>query len=219
MPEPLVPPGDESELMDRAQQLAGMTLLDLARQTGQPLPAHPRRAKGWIGQTVERALGATGACRAVPDFPALCIELKTLPVDRRGRPRESTFVCTVDLTEIGDIEWESSRVRRKLARVLWVPVESEQALDFAARHLGHPLLWSPSPQEEAGLRSDWEELAGRIGRGELETVTGHMGRCLQVRPKAMNSSARRRSFDQQGAPSLAMPRGFYLRATFTHRIL
>ena len=58
-----------------------------------------------------------------------------------------------------------------------------------------------------------------IGRGDVETITGHIGRCLQIRPKARDSHARRRGVDVDGARFAALPRGFYLRATFTSQIL
>jgi DNA mismatch repair protein MutH len=103
--------------------------------------------------------------------------------------------------------------------VLWVPVEGERSLAVATRRLGSPLLWSPSAEDEAALRFDWEELAGVIGRGDVESVTGHLGRCLQVRPKAAHSRARRRGLDGDGASFATLPRGFYLRATFTAALL
>src|SRR5690606_6261788 len=168
--------------------------------------------KGWVGALVERALGADAGSRATPDFQRLAIELKTIPVDGRGRPVESTFVCTIPLSEIGDVEWEASWVRRKLARVLWIPVEGD-------RRLGTPLLWSPNDEELEALRFDWEELSGLIGRGGLERITGHLGRVLQVRPKARNAAVRRRGRDADGAVIDAPPRGFYLRARFTQSIL
>src|SRR5687767_5542151 len=121
-------PSTELELVQRARALAGLTLAHVARRSGVAGPANPLRAKGLVGQLLERALGATAASRAQPDFESLGIELKTLPVDSRGRPTESTFVCTIALTEIGDVEWEHSRVRRKLSRVLWIPIEAEPAL-------------------------------------------------------------------------------------------
>jgi DNA mismatch repair protein MutH len=212
-------PATESELMARARALSGVSLGELAERLGLAVPDAQLRAKGWIGQLLERALGATAGSRAKPDFETLGIELKTLPVDARGRPKESTFVCTVALTEIGEVEWEQSRVRRKLARVLWVPVEAEPSLPLATRRLGEPLLWSPDPLEEAELRFDWEELAGRIGVGELERITGHFGKSLQLRPKAAHSRVRRRGLDEDGAYVEAPPRGFYLRPSFTLRLL
>jgi DNA mismatch repair protein MutH len=110
-------------------------------------------------------------------------------------------------------------VFKKLRRVLWVPVEGTRATPVGIRRIGTPLLWSPSPEEEAELRFDWEELAGMIGRGRVEDVTGHFGRYLQVRPKARDSHARRRASGHDDAIFSALPRGFYLRTSFTARIL
>src|SRR5690606_28172948 len=112
---------------------------------------------------LERALGATAESRDAPDFEALGIELKSLPVTRAGKPLESTFVCTISLDEIGDAPWETSRVMRKLAHVLWIPIEGERRITVPARRIGSAILWRPDAEELSVLRADWEELAGRIG--------------------------------------------------------
>jgi DNA mismatch repair protein MutH len=215
----LLAPQTESELLSRASQLAGSTLGELGARLGVPVPGELLRAKGWFGQALERALGATASSRAAPDFEALGIELKTLPVGARGVPCESTFVCTIDLSRIGDVDWAASLVRKKLSRVLWMPVEGARELPVATRRIGTPILWSPSAADEDALRFDWEELAGIIGRGDVESVTGHLGRHLQVRPKAASSRSRRRGVDGDGASFATLPRGFYLRASFTAGIL
>jgi DNA mismatch repair protein MutH len=199
--------------------LAGRRLGVVAGELGIECPSDLRHAKGFPGGLVERALGATAASRSLPDFVALGIELKTLPVDARGHPVESTFVCTIPLTEIADLEWEESPVWRKLRRVLWVPIDGDRRLLPRERRIGEPLLWSPSPEEALDLKHDWDELAGMIGRGDVEVITGHLGRWLQVRPKAADSRARRRGTDRDGAVFDALPRGFYLRAAFTRRVI
>lgn len=213
------PPNSEEELCRRADELAGVSLGEVARALDVEVPADLRRHKGWVGQLIERALGADAQSRAEPDFRRLGIELKTLPVDDEGKPLESTFVCTIELREIGEGEWERSRVREKLARVLWVPVQGKRQLSVARRRIGAPLLWTLRGEDEAALRADWEELSGLIGRGETEVVTGHLGRYLQVRPKAASSRSRRRALDADGASYAELPRGFYLRTQFTRRLL
>lgn len=213
------PPGSEAELLTRAAELAGLSLSALAARLATPVPGDLKRAKGFVGGLLERALGASAGSRAVPDFPELGIELKTLPVDRAGVPVESTFVCTIPLTEIGEVEWADSRVRRKLSRVLWVPVEGERQLPVGERRIGQALLYRLTEEDEAVLSADWEELAGLIGRGHVEDLTGHRGRFLQIRPKAAHSRARRLGLDADGVPFAALPRGFYLRPAFTGALL
>ncbi len=213
------PPASQAELVQRARALAGSTLGALAERLGRPVPADLRRAKGWVGELLEQALGATAKSRAVPDFEALGVELKTLPVSLDGRPLETTFVCTIPLLDMARVEWEQSGVFTKLRRVLWVPVEGTRTTPVAVRRIGTALLWSPTREEEQDLRFDWEELAGLIGTGHVEDVTGHFGRYLQVRPKAKDSHARRRGLSHDGVSIAVLPRGFYLRTCFTARIL
>ncbi len=213
------PPDSEQVLLERARGIAGCSFAELASELGLAVPTELARAKGWVGTLLERALGASAGSRSEPDFPELGVELKSLPIDTKGVPRESTFVCTVELSQIPQIEWQASRVKNKLNRVLWVPVESDRAVPIAERRVGTPLLWSPDPEEEAALRFDWEELAGQIAVFGTESVTAHLGRFLQVRPKAAHSRVRRMVIDAEGTPYSANPRGFYLRTAFTKRLL
>jgi DNA mismatch repair protein MutH len=214
-----LPPRDETELVRRAQALSGISLGELAARYGRVAPPDLRRYKGFVGELVERALGGMQGPRPGPDFPELGVELKTLPVDVGGRPVESTFVCTLPLRAVGDIEWSDSPVKKKLTRVLFVPVEGERSRPVAERRLGTALVWSPNERDESDLKFDWDELSGLVGRGEIESITGHLGRYLQVRPKARDGSARSRAFDAEGSAFATLPRGFYLRATFTERIV
>jgi DNA mismatch repair protein MutH len=172
---------------------------------------------------IEQALGVANTGlelkSQVTDFPELGIELKTLPVDVHGRPRESTFVCHVDLKVIADCEWKQSRACEKLAHVLFVPIESDRNVSFAERRIGAAFLWMPSDEEHALLRADYDEIAGRVGIGDIESLTGHVGRVLQVRPKAPNARTRTRAADGDGASQATFPRAFYLRPSFTEQIL
>lgn len=212
-------PASEAELLERARSIAGCTLAEVAGSLGLPLPGDPRRAKGWAGQLVEFALGAPSAGEPGPDFPGLGIELKTIPVTPAGRPRESTWVCIAPMEEVTGLHWERSPVRAKLARVLWVPTVDGTDRDFRSRRIGAPLIWSPSPEEEAVLRADWEEFMEDIALGRIHAVTARQGTALQLRPKAANARERGWTTDEEGGWTLANPRGFYLRASFTARLL
>jgi len=212
-------PKDLAELSLRASDLAGLNLGELAAELGVLVPGELKRAKGWVGSLMEKALGASAASRAEPDFPALGVELKTLPVDSQGKPLESTFVCTIELSKIADSEWEASRLWQKLSHVLWVPVEGTRALIVAERRIGTPFLWKPDDDERQQLREDWETLAALIARGRTSEITGHLGQVLQVRPKAARGSSRRRALDEEGGLYDEQPKGFYLHPQFTHAIL
>jgi len=208
-------PRTEAQLLARAHALAGRTIGELGGEAGIALPPDTRRDKGIIGDLVEWALGADAGGADAPDFTELGVELKTIPLGPGGKPKESTFVCTIHLDDAGDLEWAQSRACRKLARVLWVPVEAGPELPLAQRRIGAAVLWTPSEAQEAALRADWEELSGLIGEGQLDQITAHLGACLQVRPKAANARVRGNARDAGGAPVRTLPRGFYLRTSFT----
>lgn len=213
------PPGSEAELEARAADLAGITLAELAQHVGRPLPRDTRRGKGFAGQLLEAALGASAGSLSEPDFQRIGVELKTVPVGANGRPLESTYVCTVPLELDHAPRWRDSAVRRKLARVLWLPVEGARELTLAQRRIGSAILWTPDPIEEASLRADWEELMELVMLGQVARITAHQGSCLQVRPKAADASARRWGVDERGVRVRTLPRGFYLRPGFTAAIL
>jgi DNA mismatch repair protein MutH len=216
----IAPPSSETELLDRAEGLAGLTLSDLARDAGLTVPGSPRQGKGFAGRVLEILLGASAGSLSEPDFQAIGVELKTVPVGADGRPLESTYVCTVPLGgDAGPLEWERSWVRRKLSRVLWIPVEGRREGPLGARRVGFPILWSPTPEEDSTLRADWEELMELVCLGQADSIDARLGTWLQIRPKAAHARARRPGVGAGGEPAPVPPRGFYLRNAFTARIL
>jgi len=213
------PPATEAALLQQAQRLAGYSLGELAALAGLPIPPDLKRDKGWTGVLLELWLGASAGSKPEQDFAALGVELKTIPIDSLGRPLETTFVCVAPLTGNTGITWESSHVRHKLKRVLWIPVEGDRAIPLAARRVGAPLIWSPNEEEDRQLRLDWEELMDMIVLGQVERITARHGEVLQLRPKAANSKALTEAIGARGEPILTLPRGFYLKKNFTGALL
>ena len=214
---PMQHPTSEVELMHRADALAGRSLADIAGEHAWAVPPDLKRHKGWIGDLVERGLGVQGAGYAGPDIPELGVEIKTIPVDERGKPRESSWVCKAPMERLALGSWMDSPVRKKLARVLWVPVLGEGAP--AGRRIGAPLLWSPSAEQEELLAEDWHLLAELIGEGEVWQWKAHHGKALQVRPKAARGDDWVWVLDTEGEWVRTSPLGFYLRARFTAGVL
>jgi DNA mismatch repair protein MutH len=215
----ILPPVSADELLTRCKAIAGLTLGQLAADLHLAVPADLKKDKGWTGQLVEQVLGATAGSQAVHDFPHLNIELKTLPVDQNGKPLESTYVCIAPLTGTTGLQWHQSWVCQKLSCVLWLPVLAERQLPVAERTIGSGFLWSPTPQQEYLLQQDWEELMDLIALGGINQIRGAQGKVLQLRPKAANSKALTPATGQYGEPIQTLPRGFYLKTSFTRSIL
>jgi DNA mismatch repair protein MutH len=224
MPPNTSKPQSEAELLARCQALTGQTLETLAQYCQQSIPQSLLHAKGWIGQLMELYLGADGTNQSQPDFAHLGIELKTIPLNANMQPRESTYVCTAPLARPHHLsllpqQWQDSRVRHKLAKVLWVPVEADPAIPLPKRHVGSPLLWVLPSDLESILQQDWEELTEMLHCGQIAHISAKQGVYLHIRPKAAHSRILNATHDEDGETLWINPKGFYLRSSFTQQIL
>ena len=212
-------PDSIDELLKRTHFIAGQTLGDLAVAAGIAIPNDFKKQKGWTGQLMERWLGAQAGSKPEQDFAHLGIELKTLPITTSGNVLETTYVCYAHLTGVQGVTWETSSVKNKLARVLWLPIIGERQVPPAQRQVGSAFLWTPSQQQEQQLRLDWEEHMEAIVLGKLNNLNASQGQYLQIRPKAADGAKVTEVIDDEGEKIKTRPRGFYLRRQFTQVIL
>ncbi|AZG35255.1 MAG: DNA mismatch repair endonuclease MutH [Shewanella psychromarinicola] len=208
-----------SELMERAHNMAGIRLADIAADNRILVPVDLRRDKGWVGQLIESELGALAGSKPEQDFLHLGVELKTIPIGHKGKPLETTYVTVAPLTNIQGMTWENSVVYHKLQRVLWIPVEGERSIPVGDRRIGTPILWQPNTKQAKQLQQDWEEIMELIALGQVDKITARQGEVLQLRPKAANSQILTESIAEDGSIQLSNPRGFYLKIDFTQQIL
>lgn len=212
-------PQSESELLARAHWLAGFRLGEIAEILKMPVPPDLKRDKGWVGQLIETALGANAGSKPEQDFAHLGIELKTIPINAKGEPLETTFVSLAPLVQNHGIRWQSSHVKHKLQKVLWIPVEGGRQIPLAERHIGQPILWQPSIEQERQLQQDWEELMELIVLGQFQKINATLGEVLQLRPKGRNNKSLTQAVNENGQSIQSLPLGFYLRKQFTREIL
>lgn len=208
-----------SELQQRIDQIAGLSLQQIADILAVQVPENLLAEKGWIGQLLEAFLGATAGNLPEPDFQHLGIELKTIPITPEGKVIETTFVCVAPLSGELAVNWRSSTVYKKLNHVLWVPIITDKSLAIGDRQVAMPFLWQMTPTQEQLLQQDWEELVELISFGQHQQINASIGEVLQLRPKAANASVRTDAFDENGQPNKAPPKGFYLRSQFTQSLI
>lgn len=208
-------------LLAHARALVGIDLASLADELGLPVPIGRVRTKGWSGQVIEQELGVVGGGARGPDFGALGVELKTVPVTESLVPLESTAVCQIDPIAIAGESWETSYVHQKLARVLFVALEvPPEAASVGDRRVTAIRLWTPSRDEDRVLRADFELFVrGYFRQGRSAEITGHLGAALQVRPKGRDATDLRDAYDAAGRPTRVGKHGFYLRPAFVAAIL
>ena len=216
---PTSPPETEAMLLKRAQALAGRSIQSVATQAGLDVPKRLHHHKGWIGQLLEGMLGAEAGNQSCPDFIQLGVELKTLPLNAAGKPRESTYVCAINSHQLdmpSNLYWRLSPVYKKLAKVLWVPIEAEPSIPLAKRKFLTPFLWTMTPDIEEVLQRDWEELMEALTLGYADQLSAHQGSYLQIRPKAANAQVKSAYLNSVCEMTYIVPKGFYLRPRFTH---
>ena len=213
------PPETEQDLISRFQNIEGLSFAQLSLRLGITIPDNPNHRKGWIGQAIELALGADAGNKSLPDFQSLGIELKTLPMSASGKPAESTFVTSIPLLTIHKQSWRTSQCYAKLKRLLWIPIEGDTTIPYPHRRIGRGFIWSPSEQEESVLSEDWNYLTLQISTGQLESLNAIAGTYLQVRPKAADGKSLCFGYDAEGNKIQTLPRGFYLRSSFTQLLL
>ncbi|OCG03934.1 DNA mismatch repair endonuclease MutH [Gilliamella sp. wkB112] len=212
-------PTNEQQLLNRAKLAAGYTFAEIANYLEMPIPENLNKQKGWVGNLIETFLGANAGSKAERDFANLGIELKTIPVDKLGRPLETTFVSVTPLMANHGVIWETCHVKYKLTKVLWIPIEGERTIPLAQRKVGCPILWTPTTEQELQLKQDWQELMDMIALGQVEKITARYGTYLQIRPKAANGKALTEAIGENGQIIMTRPRGFYLKKSFTLQIL
>ena len=213
------PPRTIEELNERLQQIAGVTLAELAKQAQVPLPISPLHGKGFQGELIERFLGASAPGLPIPDFPELDIELKTVPVDEKYRPLESTFICYAPLNDIKARQFENSILFHKISRVLFVFVVAPRHFNYEERYVAGFRYWSPSLEEAKLIREDFEELYEMVATGHVDDITARMGTVIQMRPKAADGKALTDCPGPDGAVIKVRPRGFYMRRSFMEGLL
>ena len=148
----------------------------------------------------------------------------------------ATLAAQAGLPMPADLKRDKGWVGMLLERYLGASAGSKAEQDFA--HLGIELKTIPvdaqgKPLETtfvcvaplpANSGAPWEPTPARHnlrrGRGiQVERITARHGAWLQIRPKAANSRALTEGIGEHGEPIMTLPRGFYLKKSFTAPLL
>src|SRR5690606_32955111 len=104
-----------------------------------------------------------------------------------------TYVCAINSNRLDtpeNLHWRLSPVYKKLAKVLWIPIEAEPDIPLAERKFLSPFLSIMTPEIEIILQRDWEELMEALALGYADALSAHQGSYLQIRPKAAHSGVK-----------------------------
>jgi DNA mismatch repair protein MutH len=112
------------------------------------------------------------------------IELKTISLDKRGRPKESMSFPTFHYLEIVNQEWEDSSFFEKLERKFLFIVFRED--DSGNERLQRVFYWNMPYQDRREAQRVWEETKRRVAIDARTLPRSSESSVAHVRPKARN---------------------------------
>lgn len=213
------PPKSFEELIERLNLITGLSISEIADNLKIKLPVSTTRGKGFIGELLEIALGASAKNQSIPDFPELGLELKSLPIDKNFKPLESTFVCHAPLMNIRDLNFKNSALYAKIKRVLFILIDGTKGLDYSEKYIRGYFFYTPTQEDLVTLNKDFDELYELIKTGEVEKINARIGHIVQLRPKGADGTALTQAIGKDGQIIMTRPRGFYIRRCFTQELI
>ncbi len=212
-------PSTFEELTENLKRIVGHSIAELAKDMNLPLPISPLHGKGFTGELIEKCLGASAQNLPIPDFPKLGVELKTIPVDDELKPLESMFLCYAPISDIRHLSFENSSLYTKIKRMLFVLVSASRDKDYVDRYVVGYFFYAPTPEEIEIIRNDFNEIYELIKTGNIDKVNARLGSIIQMRPKAANGRALTECVGPTGEIIKTRPRGFYMRRSFSERLI
>ena len=152
---------DEESIMARARMLEGKTLRFVSENSPYEEEAFKKSNKGNIGNFIEKHwFGILNNSNPAPDFEEAGIELKVCPIKRSSGALvtdQRTKICSIDFFKLYDETWESSHVKNKLNKVLFIFYQrKEEHEDLYDKKVLGAALWELSKQDRLDtIVSDW----------------------------------------------------------------
>ena len=152
---------DEESIMARARMLKGKTLGFVSKNSPYEEEAFKKSNKGNIGNFIEKHwFGILNNSNPAPDFEEAGIELKVCPIKRSSGALvtdQRTKICSIDFLKLYEETWESSHVKNKLNKVLFIFYQrKEEHEDLYDKEVLGAALWELSKQDRLDtIVSDW----------------------------------------------------------------
>lgn len=213
---------DEPEVLQHARTLIGCTAGEVAAAIGQMAYLDEPKAQGktGVGGLVEWYFGKPPNNSPEPDIPELAIEIKTIPLEQRGRtsrqlgPKEPTSLTMMDYARVAEEGWQQAYVRKKLHRILWIPYIHD--FDDKRKHtFQQPFLWSPAAHDLPYFEQDYEVVRQTILAGKAHQLSETLSVVLAARRKGIGADKRK----QPKSPILAPSRAWALKSAYTSTVL
>jgi DNA mismatch repair protein MutH len=123
--------------------------------------------------------------QTIPELEKAGIEMKTIRLNARGRPREAMSFPGFKYLEIVDQEWEESSFFEKLeSRFLFVVFQEDES---GVERLQRVTYWNMPYQDRLEAQRVWEDTKRRVQIDASDLPRTRESRVAHVRPKAANA--------------------------------
>lgn len=201
----------------------GMTAREICAIAGRPDPSRRpawKATKSTLGDVMEWYFGIPRNNSPEPDFPQAKVELKILPLKRKGSSfdvKEPTSISMIDYMTLLNEQWQTASVRKKLDHILFV-FFAIQSDDILASRVRAVILWEPRPVDRAIFEIDWTRTWRMVGEGRAHQLSETQAEALAARRKGVGGP-NDRGRPQPRSHEPAKSRAWALKSVFTRQIL
>jgi DNA mismatch repair protein MutH len=207
-----------SDLLRIYTEIQGIPFRELAETLGYDIAKDPTSMKSAAGDIAELVAGKKPDALPQADLSEFDIEVKTVPLDLTGKPRENTKITALNYTKLLKEKWETSHVYEKVRVVLFVPIVKEDTKRPEAWYVRSPFIWMPSRDQLAVIRKDWEKIKKMVRSGDQLTAT--VGEYLIANTSGQGKGKDNRTYELPDGRTIDVKtRAFFLRKTFVAEIL
>lgn len=169
----------EEATANRFRPFVGMSLVEIAKHFNY----EKKSPKSFTRQLAMRILSGGG--ESVPELEKAGIELKTVRLTKKGRPREAMSFPGFKFLEIIDEDWEDSSFYQRIEnRFLFIVFREGQD---GIERLERAVYWNMPYQDRLEAKRVWEETQKRILDNAPCLPRSSESHVAHVRPKARNA--------------------------------
>ena len=105
--------------------------------------------------------------------------LRTVPISSGLIPLESLRLVDCKLIELVDETWESSILKKKLHKIIIIPLlVSDRNLGQPYRLIGKSFIWNISIEDQNNIQSEWSQFNALANKGAIPNVRGQVNNHL-----------------------------------------
>lgn len=208
-----------NEILKRAKEIIGLKI-------NQIIPSDLYRSqklnKGEIGNIIqEYGFGIKANSLAEPDFIGESIELKIIPLTKGSngylRVKERTKVGLISYENLVIEKWESSHAKKKLSKILFIPVEHNYNDARNSKILDAFLYQVENEEEYLTIKDDWERTKQLVIDGKAHSLSESQNKILA--PSRAGSGGQNDWVIQPFSSEKALRRAFSLKPSYTNIVV